>query len=348
VIPAAFDYLRAQSTDEALAQLQQHGADARVLAGGQSLVPAMRFRLARPAVLVDINPIRELELRPHERRPDDRRHRARQRPWSARPGSASAVEPHPRRLARGRRPGRPADGAPWSAASATTIRLATGRRRRWRRAPRWWCAARRRAHRADRRVPGRQLHHRGRRGRDGAGRALSRRPTTARPGRTRRSNARSATTPRPPRPCSCRSTPTARSARRALRCRPPAPARCASPTPRRCSRGRSRRPTSIRAAAEAAGAEERAAGRPARQRRIQEESRRRARQRAACARPWRVWGCSHEGQHQDQRRPARSDVEPRTLLAYFLREDCGLTGTHVGCDTSSCGCCVVVMDGDRA
>ena len=42
------------------------------------------------------------------------------------------------------------------------------------------------------------------------------------------------------------------------------------------------------------------------------------------------------------------DVEPRTLLAYFLRESCGLTGTHVGCDTSSCGCCVVVLDGGRA
>jgi aerobic carbon-monoxide dehydrogenase small subunit len=42
------------------------------------------------------------------------------------------------------------------------------------------------------------------------------------------------------------------------------------------------------------------------------------------------------------------DVEPRTLLAYFLREECRLTGTHVGCDTSSCGCCVVVMDGGRA
>jgi carbon-monoxide dehydrogenase small subunit len=42
------------------------------------------------------------------------------------------------------------------------------------------------------------------------------------------------------------------------------------------------------------------------------------------------------------------DVEPRTLLAYFLREQCGLTGTHVGCDTSSCGCCVVVMDGTTA
>jgi carbon-monoxide dehydrogenase small subunit len=42
------------------------------------------------------------------------------------------------------------------------------------------------------------------------------------------------------------------------------------------------------------------------------------------------------------------EVEPRTLLAYFLREECGLTGTHVGCDTSSCGCCVVVLDGDKA
>jgi carbon-monoxide dehydrogenase small subunit len=42
------------------------------------------------------------------------------------------------------------------------------------------------------------------------------------------------------------------------------------------------------------------------------------------------------------------DVEPRTLLAYFLREQLGLTGTHVGCDSSSCGCCVVVLDGERA
>ena len=42
------------------------------------------------------------------------------------------------------------------------------------------------------------------------------------------------------------------------------------------------------------------------------------------------------------------DVEPRTLLAYFLRESLGLTGTHVGCDSSSCGVCVVVIDGDRA
>jgi aerobic carbon-monoxide dehydrogenase medium subunit len=61
VIPAAFEYRRAQSADEAFALLQQYGSDARVLAGGQSLIPAMRFRLARPAVLVDINPVADLD-----------------------------------------------------------------------------------------------------------------------------------------------------------------------------------------------------------------------------------------------------------------------------------------------
>jgi aerobic carbon-monoxide dehydrogenase medium subunit len=61
VIPAAFDYVRAQSPDEAFAQLQKYGSDARVLAGGQSLIPAMRFRLARPAVLVDVNGIGDLD-----------------------------------------------------------------------------------------------------------------------------------------------------------------------------------------------------------------------------------------------------------------------------------------------
>jgi carbon-monoxide dehydrogenase medium subunit len=60
MFPASFNYHRAQSTEDALAALAQHGDDARILAGGQSLIPAMRFRLARPAVLVDINPIAEL------------------------------------------------------------------------------------------------------------------------------------------------------------------------------------------------------------------------------------------------------------------------------------------------
>jgi carbon-monoxide dehydrogenase small subunit len=40
------------------------------------------------------------------------------------------------------------------------------------------------------------------------------------------------------------------------------------------------------------------------------------------------------------------DVEPRTLLVYFLREELGLTGTHIGCDTSSCGACTVHLDGE--
>lgn len=39
------------------------------------------------------------------------------------------------------------------------------------------------------------------------------------------------------------------------------------------------------------------------------------------------------------------DVKPRTLLVEFLREHLGLTGTHVGCDTTQCGCCIVLVDG---
>jgi carbon-monoxide dehydrogenase small subunit len=41
----------------------------------------------------------------------------------------------------------------------------------------------------------------------------------------------------------------------------------------------------------------------------------------------------------------QADVEPRLLLVQFLRETCGLTGTHVGCETSLCGACTVLLDG---
>ena len=41
-----------------------------------------------------------------------------------------------------------------------------------------------------------------------------------------------------------------------------------------------------------------------------------------------------------------ADVEPRTLLVHYLRDDLDLTGTHWGCDTSNCGACVVLMDGE--
>ena len=44
--------------------------------------------------------------------------------------------------------------------------------------------------------------------------------------------------------------------------------------------------------------------------------------------------------------PTQAEVEPRTLLVELLRGPLGLTGTHVGCDTSQCGCCTVMVDGE--
>jgi 2-furoyl-CoA dehydrogenase FAD binding subunit len=52
--PPRFDYIRAETEDEVLAALQAHGADAQIIAGGQTLVPMLSMRLARPAVLIDI------------------------------------------------------------------------------------------------------------------------------------------------------------------------------------------------------------------------------------------------------------------------------------------------------
>jgi aerobic carbon-monoxide dehydrogenase small subunit len=51
-------------------------------------------------------------------------------------------------------------------------------------------------------------------------------------------------------------------------------------------------------------------------------------------------GITVNGQKQD------AEVEPRQLLAYFLRDQLGLTGTNIGCDTTSCGACTVLIDGE--
>ena len=59
--PPRFDYLVPRSLDEALALLAAHGAEAKVLAGGQSLVPLLNFRLLRPAYLVDLNEVAGLD-----------------------------------------------------------------------------------------------------------------------------------------------------------------------------------------------------------------------------------------------------------------------------------------------
>ena len=60
MIPASFDYLTPSSVSEAVGLLREHGYDAKILAGGQSLIPAMRFRLSQPAILIDINRIEGL------------------------------------------------------------------------------------------------------------------------------------------------------------------------------------------------------------------------------------------------------------------------------------------------
>jgi CO/xanthine dehydrogenase FAD-binding subunit len=58
--PAPFRYVAARTIEQALALKAEHGDEARFLAGGQSLVPTMNFRLTQPAILIDINPLTEL------------------------------------------------------------------------------------------------------------------------------------------------------------------------------------------------------------------------------------------------------------------------------------------------
>ncbi|MGH3790456.1 MAG: FAD binding domain-containing protein, partial [Pseudonocardiaceae bacterium] len=60
MIPSAFDYVAVSTVEEAVQALSQAGEDAKVLAGGQSLVPVLRLRLAAPSTLVDLNKISEL------------------------------------------------------------------------------------------------------------------------------------------------------------------------------------------------------------------------------------------------------------------------------------------------
>ena len=60
MIPAAFDYVRADSADAAVAALVEHGDEAKLLAGGHSLLPLMKLRLAAPSVLIDIGRLQDL------------------------------------------------------------------------------------------------------------------------------------------------------------------------------------------------------------------------------------------------------------------------------------------------
>jgi carbon-monoxide dehydrogenase medium subunit len=60
MIPASFDYQRAESADEAIALLTEHGDEAKLLAGGHSLLPLMKLRLASPSVLIDVGRLDDL------------------------------------------------------------------------------------------------------------------------------------------------------------------------------------------------------------------------------------------------------------------------------------------------
>jgi aerobic carbon-monoxide dehydrogenase medium subunit len=60
MIPAAFDYVRASSAEEAMSLLAEHGEDAKLLAGGHSLLPLMKLRLAQPAILIDVGRLDDL------------------------------------------------------------------------------------------------------------------------------------------------------------------------------------------------------------------------------------------------------------------------------------------------
>ena len=78
--PAVFEYLEPSSINEAIALLKEHGDDAKLLAGGQSLVPMMKLRVARPKFLIDINRIPDLSFIKRRKRTDPlRRHDAARR-----------------------------------------------------------------------------------------------------------------------------------------------------------------------------------------------------------------------------------------------------------------------------
>ena len=141
MIPAEFDYVAPESLDEALAALREGGEDAKLLAGGHSLLPLMKLRLAAPTLLVDLRrcpgcAASSATTAVEDRRDDPPRRRcaaARELGLAAAGGGhdrrpAGAQPRHDRRLARPRRPGlRPAGGAA-GAEGSVTVRGAGGER----------------------------------------------------------------------------------------------------------------------------------------------------------------------------------------------------------------------------
>ena len=160
--PAPCDYERATSVEGAIASLQRVGSGARIIAGGHSLIPMMKLRLATPEHLIDINDLDELAyIREQRRRDPDRRADAPRRPARVR-AAGRALPGVPRRRGGDRRSGRaqprhdrrlPVPGR-CGRGPQRGLLGAQGKRRDPRR--------RRRAGRVDGRLPCRPVHDRGR------------------------------------------------------------------------------------------------------------------------------------------------------------------------------------------
>ena len=89
--PAPVDYARAHSVDEALALLERHGPESRLIAGGHSLIPMMRLRIAQPECVIDINDLAELDYIRRRRRDLVIGAMTRHRTVLSRPSSASTT-----------------------------------------------------------------------------------------------------------------------------------------------------------------------------------------------------------------------------------------------------------------
>ena len=345
---SAVEYARPSSVAEAIRLLSEH-EDARALAGGQTLVNVMKTRIAAPDVAR--RPRRPGRATPdsrhHRRRARDRRHGHLRRPRALARGGRAAPDPlrgggadrrragaKPRHDRRQRLCERPDE--PFAAAHGHARRLDDHRRRGGRAHGSGGGVLRRRLH--DRRGPGRAAHE----DHDSAarrrrGRVLGRHHREGRDGhRERRRDA----------PCQRRRRGRPYRDRLRLGGAGTRPGDGGGTARRRARRGASPR-------GGAAGSA-RASTRP-----------RMPTDRAStavtwprcspCAPSWRPRSEVREDERApSSRRRSRSrstarvyerEVAARRLLVHFIRDDCDLTGTHVGCDTGNCGACTVLLDG---
>ena len=345
--PAAFEYERATSVDGAIASLQRLGPEARIIAGGHSLLPMMKLRLANPEHLIDINDLTELS---YIREEDDEirigaltRHvellkseLLAQRFPLFRDAETVIADPVVRN--RGTIGGSlcQADAAEdlsavCSAVKAkVVIRGADGERVV-----------------GDGGLPRRPVHDRGRR-RRAAHRDPDPGARRAPAARTRRSSAAPATGRSPPhrRPSGSRAagspTPASRSARSGL-----------TTIHLDARRGAAARQGAVGGAVRA-GRRDRLGGLLAERRRpragrLQAPPRRRPHETRPAPRDGAraaPGGLSMNVSITINGEQVSREIEPRQLLVHFIRETPGLTGTHWGCDTSNCGACVVLMDGE--